>query len=207
MKPERRTISLKTANLRVKRNEDGSATVGGHAAVFDRWSENLGGFVEKIAPGAFKAALKGADVRALKNHDANLILGRTSAGTLRLKEDKEGLYMEYDSPDVSYARDLLVSIERGDITGQSFGFTVTGQAWEDEDKDLAKRTITEIGELYDVGPVTFPAYPDTDVAVRALDELRKANDAAIRDEQRAATCSYMDKVFLFRKRQLQSKGL
>jgi HK97 family phage prohead protease len=160
--------------FRVVRKEDEPVKITGHAAVFNRESENLGGFVEIIKPGAFKKALKGSDARALFNHDSNLILGRESAGTLSLREDKAGLYMEVELPDTQYARDLAVSMERGDITQQSFGFSIDegGSMWED-DGERVLRTITDIKSVFDVSPVTYPAYPDTDAAVRAFDIFKK----------------------------------
>jgi HK97 family phage prohead protease len=136
--------------------------IAGYAAMFNKMSEDLGGFKENIEPGAFKKALLRSDARALFNHDPNLILGRQSAGTLKLEEDKKGLYMEILPPDTGFARDLMVSIERGDIKEQSFGFTVRSDKW---DFKASIRTLTEIEQLFDVSPVTFPAYKDTDVQV------------------------------------------
>lgn len=171
MKPfERRFV---TQEVRAKKADDGKITISGYAAVFDSMSENLGGFREKIQPGAFSAVVKNADCRALINHDPNLIIGRTTAGTLRLREDKTGLFMEVDLPDTQPARDLVVSIERGDINQQSFGFRVKKDAWE-ENRETGEitRTIIELDELLDVSPVTFPAYPDTTVAKRSLEAFK-----------------------------------
>lgn len=181
MKKEYRVIAQE---LRVKKTDDGKRTISGYAALFNSLSGNLGGFVEKIAPGAFSEALKISDTRALFNHDANFVLGRQSAGTLRLKEDKIGLFMEVDLPDTQVARDLATSIDRGDITQQSFGFTVKRDSWEDIDKDVATRTLEEIGELFDVSPVVFPAYPDTSVAIRSLEEYRTTSDGRSHAEER-----------------------
>ena len=168
-KTERRFLPL---NLKIEKREDGPTKIVGYAAVFNSLSENLGGFREKIKPGAFKNALKISDTRALFNHDRNFVLGRQSAGTLKLKEDKTGLHIEIDPPDTSFARDLMVSIGRGDITQQSFGFTVKKDEWKDLDGEEPLRTLTEIAELFDVSPVTFPAYPDTNVAVRSLEAAK-----------------------------------
>ena len=168
-KEERRFLPLK---LKIEKREDEPTKIVGYAAVFNSLSENLGGFREKIKPGAFRNALKISDTRALFNHDRNFVLGRQSAGTLNLKEDKTGLHIEIDPPDTSFARDLMVSIGRGDITQQSFGFTVKKDEWKDLDGDEPLRTLTEVGELFDVSPVTFPAYPDTNVAVRSLEAAR-----------------------------------
>jgi len=173
-KKERRFLNVQ--ELRVKKDGDKS-TLTGYAAVFNSLSEDLGGFREKIDPGAFKAALKKSDCRALFNHDSNFVIGRQSAKTLRLKEDGTGLFMEVDLPETQFARDLMVSVERGDITQQSFGFTVKVDEWE-EDRSTGKttRTLKEIDELFDVSPVTFPAYPDTTVAKRSLDTYKKSSE-------------------------------
>ena len=174
MEKERRYLNVK--ELRVVTESD-KMTLTGYAAVFDSLSEDLGGFREKIQQGAFKAAIKKSDCRALFNHDSNHVLGRTSAKTLRLKEDEIGLKMECDLPDTQFARDLMVSINRGDITQQSFGFTVKTDIWEENrDKQEVTRTLTEIEELFDVSPVTFPAYPDTTVAKRSLDNFQKSSE-------------------------------
>lgn len=171
---EVRCWDLKGLTLRViRKNDDSLPKVEGYAAVFNSDSEDMG-FIERIAPGAFKKALKTSDTRALFNHDSNIILGRTSAGTLELKEDKKGLFMSIIPPDTQLIRDMVLApIERGDITQQSFGFTVKADKWKEIDGKTPIRTITEIGELFDVSPVTFPAYPDTDVALRSLENIKK----------------------------------
>lgn len=165
MEIERRMVI--SPDLRVV--SEGTPRIVGHAALFDRLSEDLGGFRERIRPGAFAASLERDDVRALFNHDPNLILGRNRAGTLRLTEDADGLAIAIDPPDTQVARDLLVSIGRGDVSQMSFGFAVQpgGQVWEKDAEGRVLRTLTAV-RLYDVSPVVFPAYPDTAVAVRAL---------------------------------------
>jgi HK97 family phage prohead protease len=164
------------SQLKIEKRSNGKSKISGYSAVFNRWSEDLGGFRERIKPGAFKNALARSDVRALFNHDSNFILGRESAGTLKLHEDSNGLYMDLEPPDTQFAHDLLVSIERGDIKDQSFGFIVAkdGDKWEnlhDESKTTI-RTIEKIDELFDVSIVTFPAYPDTSVALRSRDAAK-----------------------------------
>jgi hypothetical protein len=94
------------------------------------------------------------------------VLGRNKAGTLRLHEDDHGLAIEIDPPDTQWARDLMVSMERGDVTQMSFGFTVAEDSWEQDKDEKVTRTILKIKELYDVSPVTFPAYPQTEAHVR-----------------------------------------
>ncbi len=137
----------------------------GYAAVFDSWSEDLGGFREKIAKGTFKKAIKDGDVRALFNHDPNYVLGRTKSGTLELAEDDKGLSFTVIPPDTTWAGDLYKSIKRGDISQVSFGFTVTKEEWKQNENAPDERTLLEV-ELFDVSPVTFAAYPQTEVQAR-----------------------------------------
>ena len=173
---ERRGASLSGAAIETR--ADGVKTLRGHAAVFNQLSEDLGGFREQLTPGAFTEALLISDIRALFNHDGNFVLGRNRAGTLRLAEDARGLAIEIDLPDTQFARDLAVSIARGDVDQMSFGFEVApgGSTWAQEG-GATLRTITKIGRLYDVSPVTFPAYPQTDVALRGLKAFAAAKDA------------------------------
>ncbi len=167
-----RRIVPGSCELRAK--QTGGFVFTGYAAVFYRYSQNLGGFVEQVASGAFAKTIDEADIRGLFNHDANWILGRNQANTLRLAEDKTGLHYEIDAPDTQTARDLAVSIERGDITGSSFGFNTLDDDWGFTEQDFPLRTLIEV-RLFDVGPVTFPAYLDSEAdlvrgAVRSLAE-------------------------------------
>lgn len=168
----KREVRHFSGSIKVERRDAGAGPplIRGHAAVFDSLSENLGGFREVIAPGAFDDVL-GDDVRALFNHDPNAILGRSTAGTLRIGVDSTGLTYEIDPPDTQSARDLLVSMERGDVRESSFGFRIArgGDTWDENEDGVLIRTITKVARLYDVSPVTFPAYPDTDAAKRTLD--------------------------------------
>jgi len=167
--------------------DDGVKRISGYAAVFDKWSEDLGWFREKIAPGAFADALKKSDTVALFNHDSNLVLGRTSNGTLRLKEDEVGLHMEVDLPDTQAASDLYKLVERGDIKQQSFGFIVEENEWRyGKNGELDERTITRVSDLFDVSPVTYPAYPDTSVAKRSFD-IQKSNEIVGNDSDDIVT--------------------
>jgi len=147
-------------------SENDKPKMYGHAAMFNSLSEDLGGFRESIAPGAFAKSLESADIRALFNHDSNIVLGRNKAGTLRLSEDASGLAIEIDPPDTQAARDLMVSLQRGDINQMSFGFRTITDKWEKRDGEWL-RTLREV-ELFDVSPVTYPAYAATDIAVRSM---------------------------------------
>jgi uncharacterized protein len=166
---ERRVFPLQNCEIREATEDGGPPVFAGYAAVFGQLSVDLGGFRERIQPGCFADALDGgADVRLLINHDANLILGRTTAGTLSLREDDHGLYVEAPLPDTSYARDLVVSMRRGDIAEMSFGFIPKKDDWQetDEETGLPIRELVRAG-LFDVSPVTFPAYPSTSAEVRS----------------------------------------
>ena len=161
---------------------DGVKRISGYAALFNSWSEDLGWFRERIAPGAFSNAIQRSDAVALFNHDPNIVLGRESSGTLRLKEDDTGLYMEVDLPNTQAANDLYTLVSRGDIHQQSFGFVVkASQRTEGKGNDLDERTIVEIERLLDVSPVTFPAYPDTTVAKRSLEQHKTSATAGNED--------------------------
>ena len=149
--------------FRVEKREDDSRKIVGHAAVFNR-VDGPEWFRERIEPGAFADSIKEDDVRALFNHDANFVLGRNKAGTLELKEDETGLLMEIDPPDTQVARDLLTSIERGDIDQASFAFQTIDASWDTEDGEEV-RTLKKV-RLFDVSPVTFPFYEATDVSLR-----------------------------------------
>lgn len=171
MKPERRAFTAEA--LKIEEREGKPPMIRGHAAVFNALSSDLGGFREKIMPGAFRDTIANDDVVALFNHDANHVLGRRSAGTLTLSEDEQGLAIEIEPPDTQLGRDLVTSIRRGDVSGMSFGFRVAknDQTWERSDPTPV-RTLKKV-QLLDVSPVTFPAYPQTDVAMRSLQEFKE----------------------------------
>jgi uncharacterized protein len=146
----------------------------GHAIVFNTLSVDLGGFREQIAPEAVDRAInEGADVRALFDHDPGKVLGRTRAGTLSLRKDSKGLRAVIE-PDleISYARDVVRSVARGDISGMSFGFRVLSDEWDYEGK-MPLRTVTDM-KLSEVSIVSWPAYEATSVQARALFNLDEA---------------------------------
>lgn len=166
---ERRVI---TNEFEVRSGPTGKPYVEGYAAVFNRSSQNLGGFTEQVAPGTFAKTIQEADIRALFNHDPAYVLGRNKAGTLALAEDSTGLSYKIDLPDTTFARDLATSMERGDINSSSFSFRVIKDSWGFDSEDFPQRTLNEVA-LLDVGPVTFPAYLDatSNIAQRAYDAL------------------------------------
>jgi HK97 family phage prohead protease len=208
---ERRAFEIK--ELRVERAEGKPAKLGGYAAVFNSNSvvldEGAGPFVERIQPGAFGASL-GGDVRALFNHDPNFILGRSTAGTLRLVEDERGLAFELDLPETTLGRDLAVSVERGDIREMSFAFRVPkgGDAWAKVGNDWL-RTLKQV-TLVDVSPVTFAAYPATEVGLRsvAVDAETRAALKKVQAEEQSAVQQLADeRAARERKLQLRERAL
>jgi len=192
---ERRYIQGGKLELRSRGKEEGTTgerVIVGMPIVYGRYSEILGGgwgrFRETIKPGAATKALSrpDADIRALFNHDSNFVLGRSvGSHTLTLTETDEGVEMEVVPPDTQMVRDFVIApIERGDVDGMSFSFDVPpdGDSWEEDEEGRMVRTITEISKLYDVGPVTFPAYTDTTAAMRSLDRWRKGNNEKANEE-------------------------
>ncbi len=173
-------------SLRIEtRDDSGGVTISGYAAVFYREGEagtqyqiwrNEDVF-ERIAPVAFNRALaEKHDVRGLFNHREDNILGKTGSGTVRLSVDERGLKYEIDPPNTAAGRDVTELLKRGDIDGSSFAFTVEGETWSRESDGREIRTITDVN-LYDVGPVTYPAYESSTSGVRSAVEARASYDS------------------------------
>ena len=153
-----------TIEVRADSGDEGAELVG-HAAVFDQIGDG-GWFKEKIDPGAFKESIQKDDIRALINHNPNFVIGRNMSGTLTLEEDKKGLSIKVSPPNTQFAKDLIVSIDRGDITQMSFGFITIEDKWEEKKGEIPIRTLIK-AQLFDVSPVTFPFYEGTDIALRS----------------------------------------
>ncbi len=159
----------------------------GHAAVFNQWAD-MGYFKESIAPGAFQRAIQEDDVRALWNHDDNHVLGRTNpamrkagTATLELAEDSVGLLSKIKPPDTTMANDLTKSMKRGDVNQMSFGFIYTSHQLDRADDGSLMRTI-KAARLFDVSPVTYPAYTGTDIALRGIAEEIEAEYRRLKEE-------------------------
>ncbi len=165
--PEQRTIDVDVADLDAR-----GRTIVGYAAVYGAESEDLGGFTERIAPGAFSPVLGNADVRCLLNHDPNSVLGRTRSGTLRLTDEQRGLRFECDLPDSPLGQNVREAVKRGDVDGASFRFAVGTDTW---DGDV--RTVTAIKELHDVTVATYGAYPAASVELRTRPDTKPAAPA------------------------------
>ena len=164
-------------NIEIK--EDEGVVVCGFAAVYNSNSENMGGFFEQIAPGAFSDVM-GDDVRAYLNHDENRLLGRVSSGTLTISSDDRGLYYEVKMPNTTYANDLIELMKRGDINQSSFAFLIGEDYWEERNGETY-RIITKISRLLDVSPVAQPAYPEatSGIATRDLETETKVEVEAV----------------------------
>lgn len=161
----------------IETREDGSEIISGLGVVFDQRSENLGGFYEYIDKNAFDDADL-SDVVGLFNHDSNIVLGRSSSGTMRFRIEVNGIYYDIDAPQTQLVRDMVLApMRRKDITGSSFAFTTAedGDEWEyKKDEDTYVRYVKKVKRLYDLSPVTTPAYKQTSsgVAKRSLDAFK-----------------------------------
>ncbi len=169
-----RVFDLK--DVEIRQVADGLPEIVGYAAVYGRESSNMGGFIEIIETGFFENALDG-DIRALWNHNSDLPLGRTQAGTLFLRDDAQGLYTRTLPPNTSYGRDAIISIERGDVTHMSFSFQAlpTGEHWYvREDGEVVRRLLKGgCKKIFDISPVVYPAYEATRVDVRCLNKAKE----------------------------------
>lgn len=174
-------LEIRTAANTVElRDSDGLGVLVGYAAVFNKRSQNLGGFVEQVDPGAFaKSLADNVPVMARGNHNDDMLLGTTWANTLRLEVDGTGLRYEVDLPDTSAGRDFRILAKRGDIKWSSFAFRTLEDDWGVTEHDFPLRTLRSV-QLVDVAPVNSPAYLDTTVAARNLEAAKhsRANRAS-----------------------------
>lgn len=173
---EQRTFS---GEVRADFHDNAPTHIIGYGAVFNSRSENLGGFREVILPEAFNDVLND-DVRALFNHDQNFVLGRSTAGTLSLSVDEHGLKYDITAPNTQAIRDLVLApMQRGDINQSSFAFTIArdGDDWQEDDDGVIVRTIHRLKRLYDVSPVTYPAYQSASSTVRSLNAWKEARES------------------------------
>jgi HK97 family phage prohead protease len=176
MQLERRTLPTEFEI----RSTGNALTFYGYALKWETKSQNLGGFREKVLEGATTESLGQDDIRALFNHDPNLILGRNRSNTLRLSEDSTGLHYEVDMPDTTYARDLSEAMKRGDVSQSSFGFRTIADDWGIDETETPLRSLVKVS-LFDVSPVTYPAYTDSTSGVdgRALTSLAEKRGLSV----------------------------
>lgn len=159
---------IRTFKTELRASADGEPPqISGYAAVFNSYSEDMGGWYERIAPGAFTECLAQSDIRCLINHDMNQVLGRCKAGTLTVSEDNTGLAINCTPPDTQCSRDLQANMKCGNIDQMSFAFIPADTNWDDTYNGCPVRTITRMGQLFDVSVVTYPAYPTTSASCRS----------------------------------------
>jgi uncharacterized protein len=165
---------LPHSTIEIRENEDGTRTINGYAVKWEMKSHPMGYFTrfrEQFKKGAFTESLNKEDQRALWSHDTSKVLGRTKNGTLRLYEDDIGLRFELDLADTTLGDDAYKTIKRGDVDGVSFGFRMRKQEWDESDPDNIVRTINQ-ADLFEISPVGFPAYPDSQVSARSEDPYK-----------------------------------
>jgi HK97 family phage prohead protease len=190
-------LAFPLKNVRVQREEGKTPVLRAQAVVYDSPSDagGLAWFEEVVKPGFFTKTLAESDVRALRDHVSWMILGRRKPGrgtpqTLRLEDNKEGLFFEVDLPDTSYARDMTVSVDRGDIDQCSFWFDIIKERMTDRDGKKPLRELLE-GKLNDVSVVTFPWYEDTHAEI----DMRARFDALV-EQARAGRLNTRDRSLL-----------
>jgi len=186
--PETRELRVAVGELEERSSDDGRISMRGYAYRFNELSQDLGGFRERIVPGAGAPSLRQNDVYATFNHNSSALLGRTSSGTLRVGEDNEGGFYDIDLPDTTVGRDVAELLKRGDLKGSSFTFRVLdgGQRRSDEDDPetgLPVREITAM-DVSELGPVTNPAYLTTQASLRSVEEALCIGEFAPPTEER-----------------------
>ena len=189
MKPEieRRLIAVQTetpVQLEDRAAEDNALPkIIGYTAVFGVDTEInsfYGGFKERIQKGAFRRAIReGQNVRALRNHDPDNLLGTTASKTVRLKEDDTGLFIEVDPPNTTVGRDTVESVRRGDLSGMSFAFIVRKEKWVNGENGSPDMRIIQDVDLFDVGPVTYPVYSQTTTDLRSASKAHQVGMAEL----------------------------
>lgn len=176
------------SEFRVEKREENKDLniVEGYAALFDSPTVIGDWFREEILPGAFDDVLLD-DVRCLFNHDPNFILARSNQGkgTLELFVDGKGLLYRYTTPDRQYAKDLQDAIDSGDVTQSSFAFKPKETIWKETENEMDLRQIVKLERLYDVSPVTYPAYADTTVAKRSHEAFKTEKQNAEAEKREA----------------------
>ncbi len=172
MKLEKRMI---VANFEIREGEAGSTLVAGLAVPFNKLSEDLGGFRERIAPDAFD--IEAHDIKALWSHDTSKVIGSTKAKTLSLEERSNGIHFELEPGDTTTGRDAVKTIQRGDVDGVSFGFKVDEDRIDQIDGEVIRTVLR--GKLIEISPVAFPSYLQTQISA----ELRSRIESFVAQEE------------------------
>jgi len=199
---ERRILPIQ--EMEIRKIEDKSI-IGGYAAKFEQLSEPLWGFREKIRPGAFAKSLSERNVIAFWNHNTDMVLGNTESNTAKVWEDEIGLRFEVELPDTTAGRDAMTLVQRGDVKGVSFGFRTRVDEWDESDKNNVIRTLVDV-MLYEVSPTAMPAYPQTNVAARSIQDIYEEHKKDV-EESRKRQCETRDRAAKIRQNQIIIAGL
>lgn len=182
---DRLVRQVRSCGAEFRARDEGGPVIEGYFSVFNRDYELWPGAVEQVAPGAFRETL-GGDIRALANHDTRLVLGRTTTGTLTLREDDKGLFgtIKMNEQD-SDAMNLYARVQRGDVSQCSFGFDILDEEFAERSDGSVLWTIRKV-KLYEVSVVTFPAYVETAVSARKeeVDTIRRRKLDAWKNEMK-----------------------
>jgi len=163
-------MEIRTIDEVEYREEDDKSIVSGYVVKWEKLSEEMFGFREKVAKGAFEKSLSERNVFSFWNHNSDIVLGNTRNNTLKVEEDDKGLKFELDLPDTTAGKDARTLIKRGDVKGMSFGFATNIDEWDESNPKKVIRTLKEV-RLYEVSPTAMPAYPQSSVAARSMEDV------------------------------------
>jgi HK97 family phage prohead protease len=169
-------LRILPSEVELREAEGGARTLSGYAVKWEQLSEKMGyffRFCERFRKGAFMDSLRDDAQKAYWNHNTDMVLGSTKNKTLRLNEDDVGLHFEIDIPDTTWGEDAYKTIKRGDVDGVSFAFRMLGEEWDESDPDNVVRTVTK-AKIAEVSPTPNPAYPQSEVQARSVEESYKA---------------------------------
>jgi uncharacterized protein len=197
---------FEVSGLETRKSSDGKNILSGYAVRWEKLSVPIyGSFRERVRSGAFTQSLKENNIRALWNHNSDFVLGSTRAKTMILTEDDKGLRFEIILPDTQTGRDAAITVERGDVDGMSFGFNIRKQEWDETDPKNVIRTLVDV-DLREISPTPFPAYPQTKVGVRSVDddfaEFAEARKAELQEQEGKGELEKNSNLILVRKRKL-----
>ena len=184
--PEMELRTIRAEDIEYREDND-NPIIGGYVVRWDKLSEEMYGFREKVAKGSFLKTLSEMRVLSFWNHNSDIVLGNTENGSLNLSEDERGLKFELTLPDTTAGRDARALIKRGDVKGMSFGFQTLREEWDETDPKKVIRTLLEV-KLYEVSPTPMPAYSSSSVAARSLEDIRNSyeeyhNEKAARESR------------------------
>jgi HK97 family phage prohead protease len=193
---------FEVAGLEIREAAAGGKILAGYAVVWEKKSLPIyGQFRELVRRGAFTQSLKENNIRALWNHNSDFVLGAIKPKTLRLEEDERGLKFEIDLPETTMGHDAAVTIKRGDIDGMSFAFQIRKEEWDESNPKEILRTLIDV-DLREISPTAFPAYPQTKVGVRSVEDDFAEFKAAREKRDQELQAGLADRELFIRKQKL-----